>query len=558
MFIDAETLEQNTTVSSAIAIVGSGPAGIVLALELAQAGFEIILIESGRLNFSEAIQNLGAASDFDLKRHAPMSECTRRQLGGTSIIWGGRCLPLDRVDFDDRPFIPHSNWPIAYEEIECYFQKTCDYLFCGKSDFNIGDIPNVKQQSIVPGLLDTEILNSTLERWSLPTNFGKEYFNDLKYSRQIKLFYGLTCTEIVTNENGNQVEFLRAKTLGGKNIELKCQKYVLAGGALNTTRLLLTSDLRHPGGIGNHSEMLGKFYMGHLSGSIAVAQFSTPSQNTIFGFDQDSDNVYLRRRFSFTKEFLHKHQLSNIVAWLGVPKFGDPSHQNGILSAAYIALNTPFVRNYLTSKAIRRTAIGTLDQSFKWLHIKNVLKDFIQVITSLPVLGYQRYVANRKIPALFVYSGINEYPLQYHSEQIPNPKSTVGLSDEQDELGVRRLNINLQFTQQDVDSVIASHKYWDEYLQQHNCGRLKYVTNDTNASVWEQAGDGYHQIGTTRMSAEPNAGVVGTNCNVHGVDNLFIASSSIFVTSGQANSTFTILSFALRLADHIKKTYKNN
>jgi choline dehydrogenase-like flavoprotein len=123
---------------------------------------------------------------------------------------------------------------------------------------------------------------------------------------------------------------------------------------------------------------------------------------------------------------------------------------------------------------------------------------------------------------------------------------------------VRRLNINLQFTQQDVDSVIASHKYWDEYLQQHNCGRLKYVTNDINASVWEQAGDGYHQIGTTRMSADPNAGVVGTNCNVHGVDNLFIASSSIFVTSGQANSTFTILSFALRLADHIKKIYKNN
>jgi choline dehydrogenase-like flavoprotein len=58
------------------------------------------------------------------------------------------------------------------------------------------------------------------------------------------------------------------------------------------------------------------------------------------------------------------------------------------------------------------------------------------------------------------------------------------------------------------------------------------------------------------MSADPQDGVVGTNCNVHGLDNLFVASSSIFVTSGQANSTFMIVAFALRLADHLKKIKK--
>ena len=79
------------------------------------------------------------------------------------------------------------------------------------------------------------------------------------------------------------------------------------------------------------------------------------------------------------------------------------------------------------------------------------------------------------------------------------------------------------------------------------------MTNDLEASVWEQAGDGFHQVGTTRMSEHPQDGVVGTNCNVHGLDNLFVASSSIFVTSGQANSTFMIVAFALRLADHLKK-----
>jgi choline dehydrogenase-like flavoprotein len=154
---------------------------------------------------------------------------------------------------------------------------------------------------------------------------------------------------------------------------------------------------------------------------------------------------------------------------------------------------------------------------------------------------------------LFVYSAANKYPLHYHSEQIPNPNSAVTLSDERDALGMRRLNINLQFTQQDIEGVIQAHKYWDQYLREHNCGYLKYVTNNLEASVWEQAGDGFHQVGTTRMSEHPQDGVVGTNCNIHGVDNLFIASSSIFVTSGQANSTFMIVAFALRLADHLKK-----
>jgi GMC oxidoreductase/Pyridine nucleotide-disulphide oxidoreductase len=552
MFIDAETLD-NRTITSDIAIVGSGPAGIVLALELAKAGFEVVLIESGRLNFSEAIQDLGRASYRDPQRHASMSECTRRQLGGASIIWGGRCLPYDPVDFDRRDYIPHSDWPIEYADIAGYFQRACDYFFCGKSAFEIEQIPSIEQKSIVPGLPDAEVLTSTLERWSLPTNFGKEYFNELKQSYRIELVYGLTCTEILTNETGDRVELLHAKTLGGKKIEVKCQKYVLAGGGLNTTRLLMTSDRQHPGGIGNHSGLLGRFYMGHLSGDIAVAHFTTPPQQTMFGFDRDTDNIYLRRRFSFTREFLHEQQLSNTVAWLGSPKFGDPSHQNGILSAAYLALNMPILKNYLTSKTMRMGAIGTEGQRIERAHLRNVCKDFQQTISFLPRFGYNRYIAKRKIPALFVYSAANEYPLHYHSEQIPNLDSTVSLSDERDKLGMLRLKIDLQFAQADIDSVVRAHQHWDRHLRKHNCGYLKYLTADPAASVWEQAGDGFHQIGTTRMSAEPSRGVVGTDARVHGIDNLFVASSSIFVTSGQANSTLTIVAFALRLADHLQK-----
>jgi len=65
--------------------------------------------------------------------------------------------------------------------------------------------------------------------------------------------------------------------------------------------------------------------------------------------------------------------------------------------------------------------------------------------------------------------------------------------------------------------------------------------------------DGYHQAGTTRMSDRPEDGVLNPQLAVHGFEDLFVASSSAFVTSGQANSTFMILVLALRLADHLDR-----
>ena len=68
----------------------------------------------------------------------------------------------------------------------------------------------------------------------------------------------------------------------------------------------------------------------------------------------------------------------------------------------------------------------------------------------------------------------------------------------------------------------------------------------------EQLFAGCHQAGTTRMSERPEDGVVDANLAVHGVPNLHVASSSAFVTSSHANSTFMILVLALRLAEHLR------
>ena len=552
MLISASTIQADCGLSADIVIVGAGPAGIVLALELEKSGLDILLIESGDLQISDAAQSLGEASHFDPQFHAPMTECTRHQVGGTSTIWGGRCVPYDPIDFDRRDYIPHSTWPIRYDDITPYFQRACDYFLCGHSEFSLHDIQEIAQKSIIPGLPDGTVLTSALERWCLPTNFGKEYLNALKQSQHIRLIYGLTCTNIqLSNGSEPHVTALQAKTLSRKSIQLKAKHYVLAGGALNTTRLLLASNQQHPEGIGNHSGLLGRYYMGHLSGDIATVQFTTPPQKTIYGFDRDIDQTYLRRRFSFSQALQQEKQLTNTVAWLSTPRIDNPNHGSGVLSFSYLTLSS-LLGQYLTAKAIRKTFIGQDVKQTYQAHLKNVLRDLGQTLTFVPQFGYQRYIAKRKIPGLFIYSASNEYTLHYHAEQVPNPDSRVTLSDETDELGMRRLNIDLRYSDQDIESVVRAHRYWDDYLKQHNCGYLKYKTDQREASVWEQASDGFHQVGTTRMSEHPSDDVVDANCKVHHLENLFIASSAVFVTSGQANSTFMIVAFALRLADQLK------
>ena len=53
------------------------------------------------------------------------------------------------------------------------------------------------------------------------------------------------------------------------------------------------------------------------------------------------------------------------------------------------------------------------------------------------------------------------------------------------------------------------------------------------------------------MSDSPREGVINRHCQVHGIENLFIAGTSVFPTGGYANPTFTAAALALRLAAYL-------
>jgi len=542
----------NMTIESDVVVVGAGPIGIVTALELARSGVQVALIESGLERNDQAAQELAT---FDSRQddyfHSRSELTVRRQVGGTTALWGGRCVKFDPIDFEDRPITAQAPWPIGYGDIEPYLQRACELAVCGAPAFNAREIPDVAHQDMVAGLPDGEVRTTDLERWSLPTRFGREYRSALREARCLTLWTGLTCTEVVTTEAGDSVKHLVVKTLDGREGRVVATDYVIATGGLEATRLLLASDRHHPAGLGNEGGHLGRWYMAHVEARVARVQFAT--DEVIYEHEQDSEGVYVRRRFTLNPSIQRELRMPNAAVWLVNPPISDPSHGSGILSGVYLTLISP-VGRFMLAEAIRERHTKTDGPPRVLAHLGNIVRDLFSSIRFAVTFSYARFFRKgRKAPGFFVKSADNRYLLHYHGEHLPHWESRVELTDERDALGMRRLRTHMQFSDADCESVRKAISLIDEHLRRHGVGYVEWLTEDVEGSVraYLRANAGYHQAGTTRMSDTPDSGVVDPHLQVHGVRGLYVASTSVLPTSSQANPTLLGIALGVRLAERL-------
>jgi choline dehydrogenase-like flavoprotein len=133
----------------------------------------------------------------------------------------------------------------------------------------------------------------------------------------------------------------------------------------------------------------------------------------------------------------------------------------------------------------------------------------------------------------------------YFCEQPPDPASRVQLGPDVDRLGVRRLVLDWRIDGAVTASILRLQQLLAERLEQTGLGRLENPESEPKFT------DASHHMGTTRMSDDPRRGVVDRNGRIHGVDNLYVAGSSVFPCAGHANPTLTVVALALRLAEHL-------
>ena len=399
---------------------------------------------------------------------------------------------------------------------------------------------------MLPGFADGDFTADTLERFSIPTNFGARYRARLACAGNLRALMHASVVGLRTGADGRAIEEVAVAGPGGRRFAVRAKHVVLAAGGLETPRLLLAArGARHPEGLGNAHGQVGRHYMCHIAGTLGMLRPAAPAWH---GYDVSDDGVYCRRRLALTAAAQRRLRTGNFVARLHHPRIPDPSHRTGALSALYFA--KPFISHEYAKRlhGADRLSAGA------WLaHLRNVSADPGGTAGFLLHWLRRRTLAARKYPSVIVAPRDGGYSLDFHAEQEPNPLSRVGLGQGMDALGLPKLRVDWRHTALDMHTVRAALATLAEQMRACGAGTFAYDPDEVEVAALRDGAYGGHHIGTARMSADPTQGVVNADCRIHGMANLFVAGSAVFTTSGQANPTLTIVALALRLAEHLKQ-----
>jgi len=100
MLIDLDDATAPELLETDVCVVGGGAAGVALARNLAQQGHDVCLLEAGGIDFEQATQDLCRGGITGMEYYE-LEHSRLRFFGGTTNIWGGRSVPLDRIDFEN-------------------------------------------------------------------------------------------------------------------------------------------------------------------------------------------------------------------------------------------------------------------------------------------------------------------------------------------------------------------------------------------------------------------------------------------------------------------------
>lgn len=533
--------------TSDVVIVGGGAAGLTLAHALGQAGKHILLLEAGGDKRTRTSQEFYRGELADRVAHPSTDNYRVRAIGGTSTIWGGRAIPFDPIDFEKRDWVPKSGWPFGRDALAAYYDKAMDAAEAGRPEFCPASALPGAQEELAPGL-DGELVRTTIERFSKPTNFWRRYGEELVRSSNVHVIKEAPVVHIQLADDGNAVDCIEVAVPDGSRIEVRGRSYVLALGGLETTRLLLASNDVRPAGIGNDSDHLGRNYMSHLCATAGTISFAGPPEGVAYDYARDCDGIYVRRRLWLSEKAQRDFALLNTTFRTHLPEPADASHGDPILSAMFL------VKDMVLYEYSRKFVENPVGWGGRLRHIGNIARRPLRLATFGTDWLKRRTFAERKLPSVVLGSRDNRYELEFHAEQAPNPESRLTLSTERDAFGMPRLKVDWRITELDIRSLQKSHDLLARELVLRGAGKLDFDRGKLAFKTKRHGIVGGHHIGTTRMSAVSGEGVVDPDCRVHGVSNLHIASASVFPTSGQANPTLTLLALVFRLAEHLGRS----
>lgn len=552
MIEDARSIEPGTRIDADLCILGGGAAAISLCLEYMKSGHSVIVIPGGGPSQTASCIDLYRGSVNPNTSHEPIEENRIRMWGGTTTVWGGRCVPFDPIDFRKREWVPNSGWPIDLEELEPYIAMANDLSEAGAADFDARSVFPGTQSEILRGFDSDKITTWKLERWSIPTDYSKRYRREIEAAPNVRVLLHAHGIHLQLETDGKSISHVDAACSPGRIFKVHASNTVIACGALENARLLLAARDILPTGIGNHHDLVGRYYQSHRFGVCGHAILNDAFHDFIYDFEKDDEGVYCRRRFWLTEEAQEQHQTGNVVGFFFRNVSGCSEHRNAMVSLIMI------IKTLLggAKKGPKRLMQIIKDQrrelaSHAWIVIKDGPSIFGQVAT----VAYTRYFQKRRLPMVLPPKKTNRFPLFYQTEHAPLYDSRVTLDEtSKDDFGMPRLDVRIRFSEIDHRTVKTFVELFQKRIEESGIGT--FHISDEEMDILDNPekhpfNSNSHNIGTTRMALNEEHGVVDKDCRVFGVNNLYVAGSSVFPTSSHANPTLMIIALALRLSKHL-------
>jgi choline dehydrogenase-like flavoprotein len=520
------TVSQTTDLSASVCIIGAGIAGLLAAMRLAKGGRRVVVLESGLRNGDPTSSTLNAV-DNPAQNYVPDSTMRMRALGGTSLLWSGKLIPLSRSDVLPRPYLGLAGWPFDVAELDIY-QSELDALMRVDNESFEEDVSDKLDPSSLLARNDADFCL----RWSKRPpakehNLAYVYRKEIEKVENIEIWLGATVSKFDIDLSSGKVKALTASNHMGKSLRVVADEYLIAAGTLESTRLLLLADRQSNQIISRDCDALGRYFNGHLKLNVATLR---PLKRTLTNralCDRATLGGGRHLHFELRPELQEKMGVCSAFFDVGF----EHCEQSSLLKAKQILQD-----------------LKRRDLNLKAADIQDVLRDAPSLFWKAQwhVMRKQNYWAPNGLVQIKIWI-----------EQLPLAQNRISLSEQKDALQVPMLKIEWQKTDQDEKTfrmtALKIREYWNRHLA-HACD-LEWIPEVSNpearlVDLTERLG---HPAGSTRMGTSPSDSIVAPDLRVHRIPNLSVASASVFPTSGSANPTLVIMQLAFRAADAIAK-----
>lgn len=521
MLDDLRRHAQPLELQADICVIGAGAAGISVAREFVRGTRSVILLESGGIHHEPETQAL-YDSDVVGLRHLGIHQGRARVYGGSTTWWAGQALPLDPIDFEPRPWVAHSGWPLRRDDLEPYYRRAERVMNVPASSYDERCWP----PEVASPAFDRGALEPVISQFSPVPDFARAWGKELEQSQAVRVLLHANVTELRLDEAGAAVESVTIRSLSGETGRVKARYFVLCCGGIETPRLLLASNKQAPRGIGNDRDLVGRFFQDHLHVKAGVVRL--PDRRRIRDLFDPFYRSGLKHhaKLRASPRLLREERLLNVLADV----FYETPEDSAVEGAKLLV------------KALRRRDLRP--------RVPQALANVAKHPLELADAAYRYFVKKRGVSWARgpVFLGLQLEPQ-------PNEHSRVYLTDRLDPLGVPRVALDWRLTDLERRTIEVFVKVVAREFARLGLGHVDpFVPDDSKGDpLGVVFHDANHHMGTTRMADSPEHGVVDAHCRVHGVKNLFIGSSSVFPTSGFSNPTLTIIALCLRIADELKR-----